>query len=211
VEVMKWVGDLDHFSELKEVWITLEGIPPRWCDCKVFAQMASSFGMLLDVDWSSLFKSYERVRVRVACRNPRKIPPERLFEMDKKLYLISIHVEGYEQEESDKTDMDDDDDMDDFGNDDHQEGGDNDTAGQNQMETEAADEHRRDAPTGQGGSSGQKGAKTVAISMEAKSVRGSVKKGLDQGVFGFEEMEILSGSQGEGQNQGDDVCEVLDL
>jgi hypothetical protein len=119
---MKWVGDLDHFSELKEVWITLEGIPPRWCDCKVFAQMASSFGMLLDVDWSSLFKSYERVRVRVACRNPRKIPPERLFEMDKKLYLISIHVEGYEQEESDKTDIDDNDGMDDFGNDDHQEG-----------------------------------------------------------------------------------------
>jgi hypothetical protein len=79
------------------------------------------------------------------------------------------------------------------------------------MEIEAADEHRRDAPTGQGGSSGQKGAKTMAISMEAKSVCGSVKKGLDQGVFGLEEMEILSGSQGEGQNQGDGVCEVLDL
>jgi hypothetical protein len=37
VEVIEWVGDLDHFSELKEVWITLEGIPPRWCDCKFFA------------------------------------------------------------------------------------------------------------------------------------------------------------------------------
>jgi hypothetical protein len=50
VEVMEWVEDLDHFSELKEVWIILKGIPPKLCDCKVFAQMASSFGLLLDVD-----------------------------------------------------------------------------------------------------------------------------------------------------------------
>jgi hypothetical protein len=40
VGVVEWVGDLDHFSELKEVWIVLKGIPPngvlgkfllRWC------------------------------------------------------------------------------------------------------------------------------------------------------------------------------------
>jgi hypothetical protein len=97
VEVMEWVGDLEHFSELKEVWITLEGIPSKWCDCKVFSQMASSFGMLLDVDWSSLVKSfYEKVRVKVDCRNPRKMPMERLFEIDKKLFLISIQVKGFE-------------------------------------------------------------------------------------------------------------------
>jgi hypothetical protein len=29
VEVMEWVGGLDHFSELKEVWVKLEGIPPN--------------------------------------------------------------------------------------------------------------------------------------------------------------------------------------
>jgi hypothetical protein len=28
VGVVEWVGDLDHFSELKEVWIRLEGTPP---------------------------------------------------------------------------------------------------------------------------------------------------------------------------------------
>jgi hypothetical protein len=29
VELMEWVGDLEQFSELKEVWIILEGIPPK--------------------------------------------------------------------------------------------------------------------------------------------------------------------------------------
>jgi hypothetical protein len=38
--------------------------------------------------------------------------------MDKKLYLISIQIEGYEQEEASKADMDDDDWLDEFGNDD---------------------------------------------------------------------------------------------
>jgi hypothetical protein len=101
VEVVEWVGDLDHFSELKEVWILFEGIPPRWCDWKVFAQMSSSFGMMIDVDWSALFKSfYEKVRIKIACRSLDKIPQERLFELDKKLYLVSISVEGVEHQEA---------------------------------------------------------------------------------------------------------------
>jgi hypothetical protein len=119
VQVMEWVRDLSQFSELKEAWIIVEEIPPKWCDCKVFSQMASGFGLLLDVDWASLFKTfYEKVKLRVACKNPKKIPLERLFEMDKKLYLISIQIEGYEQEEASKADMDDDDWLDEFGNDD---------------------------------------------------------------------------------------------
>jgi hypothetical protein len=100
--VTEWISDLDHFSELVEVWVQFEGIPPRWCDWKVFAQMASGLGLLLDVDWSALFKSfYEKIRVKIACRNPRKIPGERLFELDKKLYLVTILVEGFESKDAD--------------------------------------------------------------------------------------------------------------
>jgi hypothetical protein len=101
VEVVELVGNLDHFSVLKEVWIQVDGIPPQWRDCKVFSQIVSSFGLMVDVDWSSLFKSfYEKVGLKVACRNPMKIPVERLFEMDKKVYMLNIVVEGYEQESS---------------------------------------------------------------------------------------------------------------
>jgi hypothetical protein len=87
--------------------------------------MTSSFGLLLEVDWSSLFKSlYEYVRVKIACRNPNKIPHERLFEMKRKLYLISIVVEGLEQEGDNGKDGDSDDDDD--GNLDNNDGADND-------------------------------------------------------------------------------------
>jgi hypothetical protein len=104
--------------------------------------MASSFGLLLDVDWSSLFKSFyeKKNRIKVAYRNPRKIPVKRLFEMDKKLYLITIMVEGFEQEGSTKSDdLDDVDDLDDEdengdGKEDAQEGNDVDQTHQS-MET----------------------------------------------------------------------------
>jgi hypothetical protein len=76
---MEWVGDLEHFTELKDAWIQIEGIPPKSCDCKVFAQVVSGFGLMIEVDWASMFKSfYEKIRVRVACRKPAKIPTERV-------------------------------------------------------------------------------------------------------------------------------------
>jgi hypothetical protein len=71
VEVVEWIGELDHFGLLTQVWVHLDGIPPKWCGWAVFAQIASSFRLLLDVDWASLFKScYEKVRVKIGCRNP---------------------------------------------------------------------------------------------------------------------------------------------
>jgi hypothetical protein len=62
-----------------------------------FAQIASGIGLLLEVDWASLFKTfYEKAKVRIACRDPRKVPTKRLYELDKKLYLISFSVEELE-------------------------------------------------------------------------------------------------------------------
>jgi hypothetical protein len=117
VEVLEWIGDTDHFSELKDVWLDLEGIPPKWCHWKVFAHITSSFGILREVDWSTLFKSfYASVRVKISCRSPSKIPSVRLYEMDKKLYMIVIIAEGYEKHVAeDKTDNGDDQDDDDEG------------------------------------------------------------------------------------------------
>jgi hypothetical protein len=58
VEVKEWIGELDHFSELSKIWIQLDGISPKWCDWKVFIHVVSGLGLLLEVDWSSLFKSF---------------------------------------------------------------------------------------------------------------------------------------------------------
>jgi hypothetical protein len=109
VGVMEWIRELDHFSELREVWIQIEGIPPKWCDWSVFAQMASGFGLMLEVDWSFLFKTfYEKVRIKLACKNPRKIPHERLYEMGKKLFLVSITMEAFESNDKAEDDQPDD-------------------------------------------------------------------------------------------------------
>ena len=74
---------------------------------------------MVDMDWSSLFKSfYETARVKIACRNPAKIPRERLFEMGKKLFLVSFTVEDFVQELGKQETGDDGDNPDDEENDD---------------------------------------------------------------------------------------------
>ena len=58
-------------------------------------QITSTLGVLLDVDWQHNFKSfYETVRVKILCKDPSKIPAERLFGVGNKIYRLLIEVES---------------------------------------------------------------------------------------------------------------------
>ena len=119
IEILEWVGESVSVKELQDVWVQIRGIPPKWCDWSVFAQISSGFGLLLEVDWPTIFKSfYEVVRVKISCRNPSKIPLERLFEMKKKLYIIAFAVEDEHHSSQIPSDPDEPRDNDDKENDD---------------------------------------------------------------------------------------------
>jgi hypothetical protein len=50
---------------------------------------------MIEVDWTIIFKTfYEVVRIKVACRDKRKIPKDRLYEMNKSIFVVSFDVEG---------------------------------------------------------------------------------------------------------------------
>lgn len=106
VKITEWEGAIDAFGELIEAWIQIDGITPRWCSWKVFAQLSSCFGLLID-NWSGLFKSFcQKVRIKVACKDPTKVPSERVVEMRRKLFLLRFSVEGFVQDGSEEGDYD---------------------------------------------------------------------------------------------------------
>jgi hypothetical protein len=45
-----WNGDIEPISLLSEVWIQIRGIPPKWVDWWTIKDIASSLGMLVEVD-----------------------------------------------------------------------------------------------------------------------------------------------------------------
>jgi hypothetical protein len=66
-----WDGEIHSVGRLKEVWVQIRGIPPRWSEWDVFQQVASSLGKLTDVDWYSLFSNqFAMVRLKIKCKTP---------------------------------------------------------------------------------------------------------------------------------------------
>lgn len=60
----------------------------------------SGIGMMVEVDWHSLFNSFfSLARVRIQCKNPTRIPKERIFVFGTQLFKIAFKPEGYEQME----------------------------------------------------------------------------------------------------------------
>ena len=96
-----WNGDMVEIDKLTEVWVQIRGILPKWCDRITIREIASCLGKLAEVDWQSLFTcSFSMIRVKLKCKNPKKILSQRVMEMGDKLYLINFLAEGVEQEQS---------------------------------------------------------------------------------------------------------------
>ena len=79
---------------LTEVWIDIVGLPPVWCSWSVIAQVSATLGVITNIDWHGIFRSfYEVVRVQVDVRDPAMIPRDRLFEIQQDLFLLAFKVE----------------------------------------------------------------------------------------------------------------------
>jgi hypothetical protein len=74
---------VDPFGELQKVWVKVEGITPKWCTWKVMAQIASSIGVLVNIDWHIIFRSfYKTIRMKVFVRDIEKIPKDMIIDME---------------------------------------------------------------------------------------------------------------------------------
>lgn len=79
----------------------MRGIAPQWSDFSTFRQVGSTLGKLVEVDWNSLLTSYfEMVRIKIKCRDPKKISQARIMEFQDKLFVISFKTEGIQIEGS---------------------------------------------------------------------------------------------------------------
>jgi hypothetical protein len=50
VSFMDWNGDIPAYSEMEEVWVKVEGIPPKYLSWRVMMRVATALGIPIDVD-----------------------------------------------------------------------------------------------------------------------------------------------------------------
>jgi hypothetical protein len=116
VSLKAWSGDIEPYNSLDMVWVQIKGVHPKWSSWKCFRHITSSLGKMVEIDSNTLFSSFfSMVRVRIACKDPIRIPRKRLFEMDNNFYVIHFKVEG----DAELGKEDGNDDGDDDGNGDH--------------------------------------------------------------------------------------------
>jgi hypothetical protein len=78
---------------MQEIWVKVEGIPPKYLSWGVMMRVATALGIPIDVDWHEIFRSFYRVlRLRVAVRDISKVPSSRVMEFGGKLYLLSLSI-----------------------------------------------------------------------------------------------------------------------
>jgi hypothetical protein len=95
-----WNGEVEPIGNLIDVWVQIQGIPPKWVDWKTLWEVSSSLGRMIEVDWQELFNSFfSTVRVKIQCKDPTRIPRERIFVFKSNVHLIVFTPEGYEQAE----------------------------------------------------------------------------------------------------------------
>jgi hypothetical protein len=165
VSLSAWIGDIDPYDVLDEVWVQISGIPPKWSNWRTFNHVSSSLGRLLEVDWNSLFTSFfGMVRVNIACKDASRIPKKRVFEMKKKLYLIQFRVEGVSGGKDGVDDNDGDD-----GNNDNDDLNDEDK-GLDVLEQDMNRDHRRVAESSKGKGSSPNSAGPSATTIGSKKV-----------------------------------------
>lgn len=83
------------YVTLEETWIVIEGLPPKWISWNIISQISTMLGVLVNVDWHTIFRSfYEKVRIQVAVRDSTKIPRDRMVEIHHELYLLKFTVES---------------------------------------------------------------------------------------------------------------------
>ncbi|TVU25198.1 hypothetical protein EJB05_27686, partial [Eragrostis curvula] len=209
VSLKAWSGDIEPVEELVDAWVQVKGVPPKWCDWETIQQISSSLGLLEDVDWNSLFSSmFESVRIKVAVRDPAKIPKQRLLEMKKKIYLISLIVDGVNQlvggDPDNPSNPDDDDDLLD------EDKGQEETDKSNRMDTDGAQTPSKKSSETSMPQIGKEnksnvGAKTVSVwaqffkNIEEEVVTAGEASGL-KGANLLKEMELAESDNEEDQN-----------
>jgi hypothetical protein len=93
VSFVDWNGDIPAYSEMEEIWVKVEGIPPKYLSWRVMMRVATALGIPVDVDWHEIFRSFYKVlRINVAVRDVTKIPSNRLMEFGGRNFMLSLSV-----------------------------------------------------------------------------------------------------------------------